>query len=152
MKRIFVFMGVLLLAACNSVYMKPHTIDSRAVVYADSGGYSMRRSIKEVLEKRGYNVVVVGRVSSEHNWSDDSGDIEMDYAKIPSNVRYVVKVSERKEIFMPLWCALNGFWWWNFNVSIADQITNQEILSWRGRGCANSSLGKLENILDRLEK
>ena len=45
----------------------------------------------------------------------------------------------------------NGFWWWNFNVSIIDRTNNNEILSWRGRGCQNSSLRKLNDILDELE-
>ena len=45
----------------------------------------------------------------------------------------------------------NGFWWWNFNLSITNKNTGTEILSWRGRGCANSSLRKLNDILDELE-
>ncbi len=139
------------LVGCNSVYMKPHSLDTNKVFYADRGGYSMRRSIKEVMEERGYNVVV-GRMRSTRGMSGDDEDIEIDTASVPSNARYIVKVRERREKFFPIWCVFNGFWWWNFNVSIADQTTNEEILSWRGRGCANSSLDKLNSILDKLEK
>ena len=51
-----------------------------------------------------------------------------------------------------MWCIFNGFWWWNFNVSIADQKTGEELLTWRGRGCANSSVRLLNKILDDMEK
>ncbi len=61
-------------------------------------------------------------------------------------------VKERKEILRPIWCAFNGFWWWNFNVSITERKTGKEILSWRGRGCQNSSIRKLNSVLNELEK
>ena len=61
-------------------------------------------------------------------------------------------VSERAEKFRPVWCVLNGFWWWNFNLSVVNQQTGEEILAWTGRGCANSTLRKLDRILDKLEK
>ena len=38
------------LSACNSVYMKPDTLDASQVFYADRGGYTMRRAIKEQME------------------------------------------------------------------------------------------------------
>lgn len=135
------------LSACNSVYLKPNTMDTGAPVYADRGGYSMRRSVKEVLEERGYTVLV-GAVES----NEMSETIDRDKTKIPSDAKYVVKVSERSETFRPIWCALNGFWWWNFNMSIADQKSGAEIMTWRGRGCANSSIRMLNQILDKLEK
>ena len=139
------------LCACNSVYMKPDSLDKGSVIYADRGGYSMRHSIKEELEKRGFNVVV-GKAKSGQNINDASTSIEIDTNIIPANARYIVKVSEYQDKFRPIWCSLNGFWWWNFNVSIADQANGHEILSWRGRGCANSSLRKLSKILDEMEK
>lgn len=139
------------LSACNSVYMKPNTLDTSEVFYADRGGYSMRRSIKEAMESRGYNVVV-GKASSNENLHDGSSSIDVDKNIIPSNVRYIIKTYERKETFHPFWCALSGFWWWNFNVSIADQETGEELLTWRGRGCANSSIRLLNRILDDMEK
>ncbi|MDE6250820.1 MAG: hypothetical protein K2M34_04280 [Alphaproteobacteria bacterium] len=145
----FIVMAVLL-AGCNSVYVKPNTLDTDAVIYASRGGYSMKRSIKQEMEKRGYNVVV-GRAKSSRDYDGDT-DIDMSASVIPNNAKYIVKVAEHKETFRPIWCALNGFWWWNFNVSIAEQDSGKEILSWRGRGCQNSSLRKLDTILDKMEK
>ena len=139
------------LCACNSVYMKPNTLDTDEVFYADRGGYSMRRSIKESMESRGYKVVV-GKATSNENMNDGASSIDVDKNIVPNNARYIVKVSERSEKFRPVWCALNGFWWWNFNVSIADQKTGDELMTWRGRGCANSSVRLLNRILDDMEK
>ena len=52
----------------------------------------------------------------------------------------------------PIWCIFNGFWWWHFNVSIADNKTGEELLNWSGRGCRNSSIRKLNRYLEKLEK
>lgn len=141
------FVSVLLcflLTACNSIYMKPHTMDTRELIYTPRAGYSMARSVKEVMEKRGYNVNVgklirVSEVSGSEAYS------------IPTNAKYAVNVKERNEFLRPIWCMFNGFWWWNFNVSIIDRTNNNEILSWRGRGCANSSIRKMNAIFDELE-
>lgn len=143
--------GLVVLTACNSVYMKPGTLDTDEVFYADRGGYSMRRSIKEAMESRGYKVVV-GKASSNENVHDGASSIDVDKNIIPNDVRYIIKTSEREEKFHPMWCVFNGFWWWNFNVSIADQKTGEELLTWRGRGCANSSVRLLNKILDDMEK
>lgn len=151
MNRLFCFIVLLSLTGCNSVYVKPNTLDKDQVVYADRGGYSMRRSIKQTMEERGYNVVV-GKAKESKEWNDTDGDSEIDTTTIPTNARYVIKVKERSEVFRPVWCVFNGFWWWNFNVSIADNITGNEIMTWRGRGCANSSIRKLNKILDKIEK
>lgn len=140
-----------LLSACNSVYMKPNTLDVNQVFYADRGGYSMRRSIKETMESRGYKVVV-GKAKTTKEWTDADGDSEIDTTSIPNNTKYIIKAKERRETFRPVWCVFNGFWWWNFNVSIADQGTGEELLTWRGRGCANSSVRLLNQILDDMEK
>lgn len=147
----FLILPILLLAACNSVYVKPDSLDKNAVIYAQRGGYGMKRSIKETLEKRGYNVVV-GKLKNNTNFGGEDFDGDVEHVDIPSSARYVIKTSERKEQFFPFWCPFNGFWWWNFNVSIADQKTGSEIMSWRGRGCAKSSIQKLNDILDKLEK
>ncbi len=151
MNRLFCFVVLLSLTGCNSVYVKPKTFDKDQVVYADRGGYSMRRSIKQTMEERGYNVVV-GKAKESKEWNDADSDSEIDTTTIPTNARYVIKVKERSEVFRPVWCVFNGFWWWNFNVSIADNITGNEIMTWRGRGCANSSIRKLNKILDKIEK
>ena len=142
--------SLLLLAGCNSVYMTPHSLDASKTVYATRGGYGMRRAIKEQMEMRGYDVKI-GKIKSSYDFVEsDSFDGEVSY--IPKDATYVLKVAERREAFWPVWCVFNGFWWWNFNVSIVNQQTNKEILAWRGRGCANSSLRKLNSILDEMEK
>ena len=152
MKNLFlIFIMLSGLCACNSVYVKPNTLDTNEVFYADRGGYSMRRSIKESMESRGYKIIV-GKATSNENMKDGASSIDVDKTIIPNNARYIVKVSERSETFRPVWCALNGFWWWNFNVSIADQETGEELLTWRGRGCANSSVRLLNRLLDDMEK
>ena len=124
--------------------MKPGTMEPNSVLYAKSNGYSMKRSIKESLEKRGYTVHV-GKLRKVYGDDSDKESLEL-----PRNMKYIVRVNERNELFMP-WCIFNGFWWWSFNVSIVEQKTGTEILSWRGRGCQNSSLQKLDNILEELE-
>jgi hypothetical protein len=150
MKKILILVAVLSLTACNSVYMKPGTLDTTKTIYAGRGGFTMKRSIKETMDKRGYNVIV-GRA----NKMTDVVDVDTFYDDSKSEkyikAEYVVKVAESRELFMP-WCIFNGLWWWRFNVSVADQKTGKEILSWRGRGCQNSSIRKLNEILDELEK
>ncbi len=141
------FLSCLMLAGCNSVYYKPHTLDKSQVVYASRGGYSMQRSIKQTMEERGYDVHV-GTLRTERQ----AEDIDFQTFDIPQKAKYVVTVKERKEILRPIWCAFNGFWWWNFNVSITERKTGKEILSWRGRGCQNSSIRKLNSVLNELEK
>lgn len=150
MKRFAIFILPFTLAACNSMSIKPNTLDADQTFYATRGGYTMKRSIKERMESRGYRVVV-GRTKTMNDYSGDAYDIAIDKDEIPSDVRYIVRVVERREKFNPLWCPLNGFWWWNFNVSIADQKTGEELMTWRGRGCQNSSLRKLDAALDKLE-
>ena len=146
--RVFVFfLSVLMLTGCNSIYMKPHTLDTNAVIYAPRGGYSMQRSIKQTMEERGYKIHV-GTLKTEKQ----SDDLDMQTYEIPNNAKYVVYVEERKEFLRPIWCMFNGFWWWNFNASITEKKTGNEIMSWRGRGCQNSSIRKLNAILDELEK
>lgn len=143
--RLFVFVLLCLsLAGCNSIYMKPGTMDTSQLIYAPRGGYSMQRSIKEVMEERGYKVNVgklvrVSEVSGSETY------------QIPKDAKYAINVKERSEKLRPIWCIFNGFWWWSFNVSVIDRSNNNEILTWRGRGCANSSLRKLNDILDELE-
>lgn len=148
---LFLVCGLVALGGCNSVYVKPNTLDVNQVFYADRGGYSMRRSIKESMESRGYKIVV-GKATFNGNMNDGASSIDVDKNIVPNNAHYIVKVSERSEKFRPVWCALNGFWWWNFNVSIADQKTGDELMTWRGRGCANSSVRLLNRILDDMEK
>ncbi len=147
MNKIIFILSCLILTGCNSVYLKPHTLDKTQKVYAARGGYSMQRSIKRTLEERGYDVHV-GTLRMEQF----TEDTDFQTYDIPRKVKYVVYVKERKEILRPIWCMFSGFWWWNFNASIIEKKTGKEIMSWRGRGCQNSSLRKLNEILDELEK
>lgn len=138
------------LAACNHVNMKPGTLDKSQDIYTTRGGYNMRQATKETLAKRGYNVKI-GKIKSTNNIIEtDLADYER--FAVPTSAQYLLTVSERPEKFRPIWCALNGFWWWNFNLSVVDQQSGEEILTWRGRGCANSSMRKFNRILDKLEK
>ena len=136
-----------MMCGCNSVYLKPHTLDKAQMIYATRGGYSMQRSIKQTMEERGHNIHV-GRLRTDRQ----SEELDIQTFDIPAKTKYVVHVKERKEILRPVWCMFNGFWWWNFNASITERNTGKEILSWRGRGCQNSSIRKLNDILDTLEK
>lgn len=150
MKNYAIIGMCLVLAACNSVYVKPNSMDSNGVIYARFGGYGMRRSIKENLESRGHTVMI-GRAHSDAEFGDGDSGVEIIGVKIPDEAKYIVRVTERRETFNPFWCPFNGFWWWNFNVSISNKNTGEEIMTWRGRGCANSSLRKLDKILDKME-
>ena len=150
MKFLSMILTLILLAACNSVYFQPNSIEPTQVFYADRGGYGMRKSIKQKMDERGYNVIV-GTAVSSRDATTNAESIEIDSAVVPDNARYIVKVSERREKFNPFWCPFNGFWWWNFNISIADQKTGTELLAWRGRACQNSALRMLDDILDEME-
>ena len=116
------------------------------MIYTPRGGYSMQRSIKQVMDERGYKTHV-GKLKSVIE--RDSSDAEI-YSQ-SNNIRYSIIIKERPEMLRPVWCIFNGFWWWNFNLAISDRKTGTEILSWRGRGCQNSSLRKLNEVLDELE-
>lgn len=141
---------ILGLTACNSVYVKPNSLEPTQKIYVPVGGYSMKRSIKLALQNRGYDIRT-GALIKTNDAADSSSDFDIETYKIPSGTKYSVRVRERGEIFRPIWCMFNGFWWWNFNVSIVEQKTGTEILSWRGRGCQNSSLRKLDALLDTME-
>ena len=146
MRRVLFAVLCFLLCGCNSVYLKPNTLDTNQLVYTTRGGYSMQRSIKQIMEERGYKIHV-GALRSEKTFED--GDLQT--FDVPAKARYIVYVKERQELLRPIWCVFNGFWWWNFSASITDKASGTEILSWRGRGCANSSIRKLNDILDELE-
>lgn len=121
--------------------MEPNT-----VVYAKHGGYSLKRTVKENLERRGYDVRT-GKLRKVYGGDDEDKESLL----LPGNVKYIVRVNEQTELFRPIWCMFNGFWWWRFSLSITDQKDGKEILSWRGRGCQNSTMRKLDEILDKLE-
>ena len=134
------------LGGCNSIYMKPGTLDTDKLIYTPRGGETMQRSLKEIFAERGYKTHV-GQLTSVRERT--SSDLEI-YSQ-SKNIRYSVIIDEKPAILRPIWCAFNGFWWWRFSLAISDRKTGTEIMSWRGRGCANSSLRKLNDILDELE-
>ena len=144
MRIIGLILLCLCITGCNSIYLKPGTLDTTQMIYAPRAGFSMARSIKETMETRGYDV----NIGKLMRVSEISGK---EVYQIPNGTKYAVNVKERNELLRPIWCIFNGFWWWNFNVSIIDRTNNAEILSWRGRGCQNSSLRKLNAVLDELE-
>lgn len=144
--KTFVFCSLLFLSACNSVYLKPGTMEPDAIIHVDPAGEGIARNIKEVLEKHGYDV----RIGSQRK-SGKSGLSSSDVVVLPGETGYIVRTGYSTESFMPLWCVFNGFWWWRFSLSITAQSDGKEILSWRGRGCQNSSLRKLNRFLDELE-
>lgn len=146
MRQIWIGVLCLLLSACNSVYLQPHSLDTNALIYTPRGGFTIQRSIKQVMDERGYKTHSGKlKVVVEQNIKDK------DIYTSSKNIRYSVRVTERKEILRPIWCIFNGFWWWNFEISISDRKIGKEIMSWRGRGCQNSSISKLNDILDELE-
>ncbi len=142
MFRVIAILSIFMLTACNSVYVKPNSLDPNQKIFVPRGGYSMGRSVKLAMQNRGYEIYN-GRLTRISRGGESY--------ELPSNVKYSVRVDERSEIFRPVWCMFNGFWWWNFNLSIVEQKTGTEILSWRGRGCQNSSLRKLDDLLNTME-
>lgn len=153
MRNILIFViCCIVLTACNSVYMKPNTLDTTQVFYVDSGGQLMQLATKEHMENRGYKLTVGHKRSSIKTTyiTSESIDSIITNADI-GKARYLLFISESVNKFRPVWCSLNGFWWTRFNLSIADNTTGQELLHWTGRGCVNSSIRKLDSILDELE-
>ena len=145
-----IIMATLILTGCNSVYLKPGTLDKGATLYSTRGGYTMRPAVKQAMTERGY-VIKIGKIKDTSDILETNG-LDGEIAEIPSDARYLLKVSENSEKFRPIFCAFNGFWWWRFYVSIVDQESKEEILTWTGRGCANSSVRLMNKILDDLEK
>ena len=149
--RIFpILLSVSMLTACNSVYMQPNSMERESVVYSTKGGYTLRPVVKEILANRGYTVKI-GKIKNTNQIAETMGQ-EFEAIEIPSDAKYIVRVAESSEKFRPIWCSLNGFWWWRFNMSIVDNESDQEILTWSGRGCASSTARLFERILNELEK
>ena len=154
MSKMFNFVVVAIsLSACNSVYVKPNTLDPNEVFFVDAGGGLIRQGAKQAMERRGYNLTVgYKRAGVSTTYITSEGKASKMSEVSSDKARYIVYISESSSKFRPIWCSLNGFWWTRFNLSIADNITGQELLHWTGRGCTNSSIRLLERILDDLEK
>ena len=154
-KMRFVFCALVvafLLGGCNSVQIKPNTLDVNEIFYIDRGGDQIQHAIKSVMEKRNYNFTVGQKRATIKSTYITSGKNEPNAPIATTDkARYIVQIDEGVTKFRPIWCAFNGFWWWKFNISIADNESGQELLGWVGHGCANSSVRLLERLLDDLE-
>lgn len=148
--KIILLSLAVVLCGCNSIHMQPNSLTPNATVYTTRGGYTLRPAIKELMQERGYEIKI-GKITDSDNMFEN-GIFEGEIFDIPESAQYILRVSENSERFRPIWCAFNGFWWWRFYVSIVDQHNSKEILTWTGRGCANSTIRKMENILDKLEE
>ena len=159
MKNLFLsILSAATLGACNFVNLKPDSMDKSETIFALYGGYQMRHAVKQELENRGWDVTVGrkrGAVSMGGSEYESAGFANMD----PMDARYIIQVREITPgrgvtIFQldPFICVFNGFHWWIFNVSIADQETGEELLSWSGRGCMNGNIRRFNRYMNRLEK
>ncbi len=146
---IFVLMATMMLSACNRLYIKPQTLAQNATIYTTRGGYAMRAATKQILEERGFDVRI-GKIKQSEDIRE-TGLYESETFYIPGDAKYVLKISESRDMFRPIWCAFNGFWWWRYNISLVDQTQSKELLIWTGRNCANTAQRKLNKILDQLE-
>ena len=146
MRKLLVIFAVLL-PACTYVHVKPASLDKSETIHAQRGGYTMRYAAKRQLEERGFKVSV-GTFKS-----GDTDNVIFE-TNDTLNARYVLRVQEREEWWLNPLCLITfqGFEWWRFNISIADQKTGEELLSWSGRGCANSNIRHLNRLIDELEK
>lgn len=147
--KILSIVALFILGACNSINYKPESLDKNKPVYTSRGGYTLRPAVKKLMKERGYNIKI-GKIKNT-NTIFETGSFESEISEMPVNAQYLLRVSESRETFRPIWCVFNGFWWWRFYVSIVDQHNGDEILTWTGRGCANSTLRKMDKILDKLE-
>ena len=83
MRKIVFILSCLMLGACNSIYYKPHTLDKNATIYAPRGGYSMQRSVKQIMNERGYDIHV-GTLKTEKQ----SDELDFQTFEIPNNAKY----------------------------------------------------------------
>lgn len=153
MRKIVLFLAIIL-TGCSSVIIHPGTMDKSAgKVFVNRGGYTMRHAIKHSLEQKGYDITVGKRRSSIKRIADEDGEFDSESIGLNSTIvdaRYVVVVGENGRHFNPI-CIFSGLYWWRFYVSIADNVTGQEILSWTARGCSGNMMSKLDDYLDELE-
>ncbi|MFQ6739616.1 MAG: hypothetical protein ACLRFJ_03040 [Alphaproteobacteria bacterium] len=159
MKKTLVILPLVALSACNTVAVKPHSLNTNDKIYIDTNGETMRYYMKEEMTKRGYNVTVGQKTTVQNSTLNDHGDKDGRVSTTTLNgARYVATVNEydvgdymRILGRFPV-CVFNGWKWVDFNVSIADNKTGEEILYWSGMGCKNNVKNHLKEILDKLEK
>ena len=153
MGKIFLYLSVLFsVSACNTIYVRPNSLDKNEIIYADAGGDLMRLKTKEIMEDMGYKLTIGHhKATISTTYITAEGTESVLAATDLSKARYIVFMKESNPKFRPIWCSLNGFWWSKFNLSISDNETGQELLHWTGRGCVNSSVRKLKKILNQME-
>jgi len=158
MKKLLLFLSAGVLAACNMINIKPGTMERHETIMANRGGYDMQMAVKPELEKMGYKVIVgkmTGEIAlgSEHEMASSN----------PMGARYVLRVWEKVSVASSptaslmqagenILCLFSGIDWWAFNMSIADQKTGEELLSWSGQGCKHGMLRKFRKLVKQLEK
>lgn len=159
MKNIWLALPILALSACNTIDMKPHSLDTTKKIYVDTNGEAMRYYLKDELESRGYKVTVGRKTTVQNTATNISGDKDGRVSTTTiDGARYVATVNEfdvgdymRILGRFPV-CIFNGWKWVDFNVSIADNETGEEILYWSGMGCKGNVRSNLIDVLDELEK
>jgi len=151
-------LALLSLAACNNMAIRPHSLDKTEKVYVDTNGERIRMALKNELETRGYNVTVGTKTQVENiNYVSKEPNAAISTTKI-NGARYVATVHEYpvNQYMIVLGrfpvCTFNGWTWWDFSVSIADNQTGKEILNWSGMGCKGTVLNQLKDVIDELEK
>lgn len=148
--KMMTLIPIVFLTACNYMAIKPGTMDPNSNIYIRRGGGLINLGVKETLEESGHTISA-GKIRANRILDDESG-LSDDYARIPSNVNYVVTIKERGQSFQPLWCFFNGFWWLKYDMSIIDNRDGRELLLWTGMGCLNSTMRKWNRALNGLEK
>lgn len=147
-----------LLCACSSVSMKSHSLDKTQKIYVDTNGEKIRMAFKDELEKRGYDVTVGTRSEiSNINFAYKEPNAVVSNTSI-NGARYIATIHEYpiNESMVVLGrfpvCMFNGWSWWDFSLSIADNKTGKEILNWSGMGCKGTVINQLQDLLNDLEK
>lgn len=97
-KMRFVFCALVvafLLGGCNSVQIKPNTLDVNEIFYIDRGGDQIQHAIKSVMEKRNYNFTVGQKRATIKSTYITSGKNEPNAPIATTDkARYIVQIDE----------------------------------------------------------
>lgn len=146
MKNIIVLALSIALVGCNFMTIEPHSLDKSKIIYMERTTNPMGHAIRNFLTKKGYKLTSgFRRARVDHIFINKSAK---DVDKTPT---YFLGISARSSGVWPVWCVFNGFNHWDFDMHIIDNETGQEIFTWSGFGCQNSSLRKLDRALDELK-
>jgi len=154
MKKFLIILP-LILTACNFIHVKPNSMEPNSHIFAEEGGWHMRMLIKPELEKRGHTITVgtaAQRVDMEGNDLVGARIVSADGTKYRTTVRE--SSTGTSAFLMTPICiiTLNGFHFWQFNISIADQKTGEELLAWSGMGCSNWQMRRFRRLMNQLER